>query len=208
MYEICVSVQFRAIDALNRARGFTQQNENAHVATAACIHKSKHARNVCNISPASPQASAIQKILSYQFETSHDRKVTKRLLRHVRKWRLAHNFGHPTSKTWRKGHSFRCPRSTKWRKGGPASLRICVAPQVLDIQRTKRPKGCSETLRLCVSPQFWTSDKRKVTKKLLRHVKNLRFATVLDVQRLRSDKRVVTGRSPPNPRCGNKRKTF
>ena len=39
LYEICVSLQFRAIDPPNPARGFLQQNQNARLATAACIQK-------------------------------------------------------------------------------------------------------------------------------------------------------------------------
>ena len=38
--KICVSLQFRAIDPPNPARGFIQQNENLRLATAACNQKS------------------------------------------------------------------------------------------------------------------------------------------------------------------------
>ena len=45
MCEICVSLQFRAIDPPNPARGFIQQIKiNAHIATAACIPKLRNAR--------------------------------------------------------------------------------------------------------------------------------------------------------------------
>ena len=37
--KICISPQFRAIDPPNPARGFIQQNENGHLATAACMQK-------------------------------------------------------------------------------------------------------------------------------------------------------------------------
>ena len=37
--KICISPQFRAIDPPNPARGFIQQNENVHLATAACMQK-------------------------------------------------------------------------------------------------------------------------------------------------------------------------
>ena len=42
--KICVSPQFRAIDPLNPARGFIQQNENVRLVTAACTGKCRNAR--------------------------------------------------------------------------------------------------------------------------------------------------------------------
>ena len=67
-------------------------------------------------------------------------------------------------------HSFELPTRPKWRK------------------------GCSAGSKICVLPQFWASDTSEVTKGSPRHVKNLRFTTVLSVRHVRSDERVARRR--------------
>ncbi len=44
MYEICLSLQFRAMDPPNPARGFVQQNENLRLATPAYNQKPGNGR--------------------------------------------------------------------------------------------------------------------------------------------------------------------
>ena len=57
--------------------------------------------------------------------------------------------------------------------------------QVTDVHRSAR------NTKLIVLPQFRTCDQQEVTKELPVHVKNLRFTTVLDVRRARSDEKVA-----------------
>ena len=50
--------------------------------------------------------------------------------------------------------------------------------------------GTSRHTKIIVLPQFQTSDQHEVTKGLRVELKNLRFTTVLDVRRARSDEKV------------------
>ena len=55
-------------------------------------------------------------------------------------------------------------------------------------------RGSSRHRKITILLQSWASDEHEVTKRLLRNVKNLRFATVLDI---RSDERVGSAGEKP-----------
>ena len=73
------------------------------------------------------------------------------------------------------------------------NLETHVSPQWRAQKCTKQVRnvrGISQHTRIIVSPQFWRFDDHEMTKGLPVDGKNLRFTSVLDVRRLRSDERV------------------
>ena len=89
LYEICISLQSRAIHVLHPARCMVYpDNQNARLPTAACNQKSGLSmfwysgvrKNVWNMSATSAATRGQQKPLLRQFSTSDEHEMTKQLL--------------------------------------------------------------------------------------------------------------------------------
>ena len=77
-------------------------------------------------------------------------------------------------------------------RGNPRHTKITILPQFRTSDQHEVTRGLRGRTQICVSPQFWTSDEHETTKGLRGPLQNLRFTTVLDVRRPRSDERVAS----------------
>ena len=77
-------------------------------------------------------------------------------------------------------HSFERSTRTKSREGCQGQPKNSRFTTVLSVRHVRSDKSSARS-KICILPQFWASDTSEVTKGLPRHVRNLRFTTVLSV---------------------------
>ena len=140
-----------------------------HSTVLSVLHARSHERG-CH---GQPKNSRFTTVLNVRHVRSDER-----VARPPPKFAFYHSFERPTrneitrrlpwsAEKFAFYHSSERPTRPKWRKGSLARSKICVLPQ------------------------FWAPNTSEVTKRSPRHVKNLRFTTVLNVRHVRSDERVA-----------------